>query len=82
MSKWQPIETAPYSPTWVLAWLHLPKNPPASGPVIAQRCFVEPERAHPDEGLGAYEPDCWWANGRYYPPGHVTHWMPLPEPPK
>lgn len=33
MSDWQPIETAPYS-TSVLAWLHLPKNPDASGPVI------------------------------------------------
>ena len=79
--EWRPIETAPYA-TWVLAWLHLPKNPIASAPVVAQRCHVE--RDDPE----SYSLDirqtvgCWWANGRYYPVGHVTHWMPLPAAPK
>jgi hypothetical protein len=79
---WQPIESAPFS-KWVLAWLHLPKNPPASGPVIAQRCFVtvdESPEHHPTEHLRRTV-GCWWANGMYYPAGHVTHWMPLPAPP-
>jgi hypothetical protein len=79
---WRDIASAPFS-EWVLAWLHLPKNPPASGPVIAQRCFVtkdeDPEH-HPTEHLRRTV-GCWWANGMYYPAGHVTHWRPLPPPP-
>ena len=76
MGEWQPIETASYS-DWVLAWLHLPKNPSANGPVIAQRCFVEEDETPqhiPDEHMRRTV-GCWWANGRYYPAGHVTHWM-------
>lgn len=77
---WQSIETAPYM-EWVLAWLYLPKNPAASGCVIAQRCDAqedEPEEFEPDRKTVG----CWWANGRYYSVGHVTHWMPLPDAPK
>jgi hypothetical protein len=82
MNGWQDSSTAPYT-TWVLAWLYLPKNPPASGPVIAQRCS-EIEKDDPEgweveirQTIG-----CWWANGRYYPTGMITHWMQLPEPPQ
>lgn len=78
--EWQPIEVAPYG-EWVLAWCYLPKNPIASGPVIAQRSWCEK-----DESDEISEPlrrtvGCWWANGMYYRAGHITHWMPLPMPP-
>lgn len=80
MSNWQPAEAAPYA-TPVLAWLYLPKNPIASGIVIAQRCYVQKDDPdtypeHERQTVG-----CWWALGRYYAAGHVTHWMPLPEAP-
>ena len=73
---WQPADTAPYG-TSVLAWLYLPKNPIASGIVIAQRPYVEKDEP---ETYGQYRltVGCWWANGHYYPVGHVTHWQPLP----
>lgn len=77
---WQPIETAPYA-TFVLAWLYLPKNPPASGPVIAQRCYVQQDDPDTYPEAQRQTVGCWWANGMYYTAGHVTHWMPLPAPP-
>ena len=79
--EWRDIESAPYA-TSVLAWLYLPKNPIASAHVIAQRCIVEVEDdpaeypEHQRRTVG-----CWWANGRYYPAGHITKWCPLPPPP-
>lgn len=81
MSEWQPIENEPFAPynQSVLAWLYLPKNPPASGCVIAQRCYVEEDE--PEHWEYRRTVGCWWANGRYYAAGHVTHWMPLPAPP-
>lgn len=86
MSDWQPIETAPYS-TGVLAWLHLPKNPDASGSVIGERCYVQKDEPKEYEEM-QQTVGCWWANGRYYHRqgykaggGYITHWMPLPEPP-
>lgn len=78
LDGWESIDRPPPFATWVLAWLHLPLNPLASMPVIAQRCYVERELA----GEPDYVEGCWWANGRYYAPGYVTHWMSLPEPPK
>lgn len=82
VSEWISVnERLPEPSEWVLAWIYLPKNPPASGHAIAQYsgcAYDEPE---------SYEPfrrteGCWWANGRYYEKGHVTHWIPLLEPPK
>jgi hypothetical protein len=78
--NWQPIETAPYE-TNVLAWLHLPKNPIASAWVIASRCFVEKDEPE-SYGVHRRTVGCWWANGMYYPAGHVKAWMPLPPPPE
>lgn len=79
-AMWQPIEKAPYA-TPVLAWLHLPKNPIASALVIAQRCHVQKDDPA-DWAVNIRQTvGCWWANGRYYDAGHVTHWMPLPTPP-
>ena len=78
--EWRPIETAPYG-TSVLAWLHLPKNPIASAPVIAQRCYVERDDPESYSANIRQTVGCWWANGMYYPAGQVTHWMPLPAAP-
>lgn len=78
--EWRPIETAPYNEP-VLAWLFLPKNPIASAQVIGERCLVEPGSEIPDEGIGGRVAGCWWVNGRYYGPGHVLHWRPLPDDP-
>lgn len=80
-SSWRPISTAPYA-TRVLVWLYLPKNPPASDIVIAERVFVQKEDGpeypeHERRTVG-----CWWANGRYYAAGPVKLWQPLPAPPE
>ena len=81
--RWRTIETAPYE-TPVLGFLYLPKNPIASSPVIATRCYVE---ADEPESYGSHRRTvgCCWANGLYYrndpAEARVTHWMPLPEPP-
>lgn len=79
-NPWQPAETAPYNQR-VLAWLYLPKAPRNSSVVIAERCHIEKDDSESEpEHLRATK-GCWWANGRYYSAGHVTHWCPLPEPP-
>ena len=77
--NWQPIEKAPYG-RWLLVWLHLPKNPAASMPVIAQRVCIEQDEPE-SYGERRRTVGCWWANGRYYAAGHVSHWMALPEAP-
>jgi hypothetical protein len=78
---WRAIESAPYA-TWVLVWLHLPKNPPASSHMLAQRCFVQKDDPADRPEHERRTVGCWWtATARYYPAGHVTHWMPLPPPP-
>lgn len=78
---WQPIETAPYGIN-VLGWLHLPKNPQASGLVIALRVFCAKDE---DEALGEHRltVGCWYANGRYYRverfnEAGITGWLALP----
>lgn len=79
--EWLPIESAPYG-VWVLAWLHLPKNPPASAPAIMQRCYVEEEDGPDIDVKWRRTFGCWWsACGLMYAEGHVTHWMDLPPPP-
>lgn len=82
MSEWISVkDKLPTIGVWVLGWLFLPKNPPASGPVIGQ--YTGCERDEPESfGRVRMTKDCWWANGIYYPRGHFTHWMPLPDPPK
>jgi hypothetical protein len=77
---WQPIETAPYA-TPVLAWVFLPKNPPASACAVAQRCYVEKDDPPDYPEHERLTRGCWWANGRYYAEGHVKRWMPLPPEP-
>lgn len=81
MSQWIAVnERFPDPSRWVLAWLYLPKNPPASGHAIAQ--YTACKKDEPESfGRLRMTVDCWWANGLYYPRGHVTHWMPLPAPP-
>lgn len=80
MSEWQLADQAPYA-VKVLAWW-IPRDHPnryAETCVIAERCdVVLPVE---DIGHGAYEQGCWWANGRYYPAGYITHFIPLPAPP-
>lgn len=82
MSEWISVDDKlPEAIVWVLVWLHLPRNPPASGINIAQ--FAGCREDEPlSYGDWRRTVGCWWANGRYYEKGHVTHWMPLPEPPE
>ncbi len=73
--NWMPIETAP------VAKLILAVGRPADHEarpfhkemVIGSRCY----------NLNTYEPDGrFYSGGMYYDEKtHITHWMPLPEPP-
>ena len=80
-NRWIPCsERMPDPNVWVLAWLYLPLNPPASSWVLAQLCYCredEPE-SYGDMRMTV---NCWWANRRYYTAEHVTHWRPLPPAP-
>jgi len=82
MSNWISIDDElPWPSQWVLGWIHLPKNPPASSCSIVQYSGCEDDEP---ESYGAMRRTvgCWRGNGRYYEKGYVTHWMRLPEPPK
>lgn len=64
---WLPIETAPKDGTVILVW---------------DKCFKDAAVAH-------YKGKCWWVNNTYgfcedgeIPSIDITHWMPLPTPPK
>lgn len=78
--EWQPIETAPEG-RWIIGWLHLPKNPQASAPMVVKRLYAENREVPAAEVVGGGEATWWAANGMYYGPEHVTHWMPLPDAP-
>ena len=70
MSEWQPIETAPRDRLLVLWWR--PTSSRLGNPVIGSIC-----------GDGPYD-GMWWSGqfGFYQDVWHITHWMPLPTPPK
>jgi hypothetical protein len=82
MSEWISVkDRLPVPSKSVLAWLYLSKNPTASGIVIAQftGCIHDEPESY---GNMRMTKECWWANGRYYEKGYITHWQHLPEPPK
>lgn len=70
MSEWQPIETAPKDKNVLMAWrpVDAEKRPWHVEVVIA--C------------VSSYYEGSIWTGGMYQPVSHVSHWMPLPEPPK
>ncbi len=87
MSEWQPIDTAPKDGTKILGWAADEED----GWEIMVVSWAEAQ--HDPESEFA-EHDAGW-NGRILYPGHlsndddpcpptftITHWMPLPEPPK
>lgn len=71
-NQWQPIETAPEGKTMLLWWIPKDPNPYAEAIVIGQLSGYE---EHEGE---------WWdvQSGKYQSLKHITHWMPLPEPPQ
>lgn len=69
MSEWQPIETAPKDGTWIAVISR--EGGMDFKPVTA--CFCKGLWMEVDHVLdGKVDYDVW----------NVTHWMPLPEPPK
>lgn len=77
--KWQPIETAPKDGTWVLACV------PDSDPFYVKTrggYSLAPEAIH----WAIYHPNsrgkAEWRDQYGISRPHVTHWMPLPAPPK
>lgn len=85
MKEWQPIETAPKDSTWVLLWS-----------ASCEGCWTGlwRERMMLPKAVQEIWPDLdgKWCRDIYLPndaerypyqPIHeVTHWMPLPDPPK
>jgi len=70
MSEWQPIETAPKDGTRVILWLK-----DECFPALAAWIMFCPD----DEEPGWYV----FEMGQYGDDfNEITHWMPLPEPPK
>lgn len=81
---WRPIETAPKDGTWVLVcgypafeddheWMHGPVH----DTVVAQ--YTELRNGTKTEGHWQF---AWYDGGYYGGVEDVTHWMPLPAPPK
>lgn len=75
--EWQPIESAPKDGTPVLIC-----RPNASRKKVCEAVWATPWDGAPDD-------QCYWMTphgvaGRGYTilPTSVTHWMPLPPPPK
>lgn len=69
MTDWRPIESAPLDKNVLLWWRPNDENPYAEAVVIG--C------------VSSHEDGKWWNPQRavYQDIWHVTHWMPLPEPP-
>lgn len=75
VSEWQPIDTAPKDGTKVDLWLHIYASPRSFGMEDDFRVT-----------------DAWWQDGKWVHryrdkdaeifSDYITHWMPLPEPPK
>ena len=77
MTDWQPIDTAPKDGTYILlGWPR--KHGPESG-IVLIGAWLNIESADVNE------PEGWWGWNDYLGFAKVafmTHWMPLPEPPK
>ena len=71
MTGWQPIETAPKDGTVILAYLKVDG--------VVQAHFVSPA-----EMLASDDDERRWftTDGQGLTARNLTHWMPLPEPPK
>ena len=67
MSKWEPVETAPYE-TPVLTWW---PGSPLRNPVF----LINTKNS----GANLGKKNSWWHSK---PNEQPTHWMPLPEPPE
>jgi len=68
--NWQPIETAPKDGRRVLVWIDDPKLLRDGYPICFARLWF-----YDDGSLGG---GAEGFNGKW----DITHWMPLPEPPK
>jgi len=70
MAEWQPIETAPVGTRLLFWWRPIGDNNKYAEAVVI--------------GSLPYPPTGQWWNdqaGRHQDIWHLTHWMPLPEPP-
>ena len=77
LGAWLPIATAPQDGTRVLIYM-----PESSSRKVLEAYWAMPWEAAPED-------QCWWSTphgptGRGYTilPKAVTHWMPLPAPPR
>ena len=76
---WQPIETAPKDGTRFLGY-------------IPEGINLDRDNEDKPEYIEHFLPVHWWGGNKWYEPqfkvssvligDRVTHWMPLPEPPK
>ena len=66
MSEWRDIKTAPKDGTEILL-------------IGTAHNMLYPK---PTRLVGLYKKGWWWVVGGQFTISHVTHWMPLPEPPK
>lgn len=74
---WQPIESAPKDGTFILV-VGISYNDPSRGHYFDVVCWREEENEFCSETDGSYRTeDSGWETRCF-----LTHWMPLPEPPK
>lgn len=82
--EWQPIETAPKDGRMFLCWVSAVRYGETDEGQqyqcdVSQVDFCEWRNGPPDfADLGYFDPFC----GQIADAQAVTHWMPLPEPPK
>lgn len=75
MSEWQPIETAPKDGTPILGFRFYPV-------AIRWRPDLDSEFQWDAVSLGSHASTNFMSNGFIDGDSNLTHWMPLPEPPK
>ncbi len=77
MCEWQPIETAPYEVKQKVLVLDNEGNVRMARWYSTEYLPHKPRRFVSDFDFGDFSSTCYWPDFLY-----VTHWMPLPEPPK
>lgn len=63
-------------------WISVKEKAPEARTPVLTWYPIDPTGMSSPFGLGYYKDGMWWELVRGVPTARITHWMPLPEPPK